>query len=104
MCRVRFLKPSPPAAELCEPGKITGFLAGHALLDPLVAATVLLPSGTSAFEGERGIGNFLHPLVADFGQPKLDRLSFRAGHTLDEAQLGLGSGDIGEAHLAVVGG
>ena len=82
---------------------VAGFLAGHALLDPLVTATVFLPGGASAFEGERGIGNFLHPLVADFGQPEFDRFGFRAGHTLDEPQQGLGSGDIGEVVFAVGG-
>ncbi len=31
-------------------------------------------------------------------------VSIRAGNTLDEAQQGLGVGDVGEAHFAVVGG
>jgi hypothetical protein len=43
---------------------VAGFLPGHALLDPLLAASVLLPCGAGAFERERGVGHFLHPFVA----------------------------------------
>ena len=83
---------------------IAGFLPGHALLDPLVAAAMFLPSGAGAFERKRGIGHFLHPLVADFGEPELDRFGFRAWNALDEAQQGLGIGNVGKVAFAVGGG
>ena len=83
---------------------VAGFLPGHPLLDPLLAASVLLPSGAGAFEGKRGIGHFLHPLVTDLGEPELDRLRLGAGHALDEPQQSLCVGDVGEAHFAVVSG
>ena len=56
----------------------------------------------SAFEGKCGIRHFLHPLVADTGEPELDRFGLGAGNALDEAQQGLGIGDIGESLLAVL--
>ena len=83
---------------------VAGFLPGHALLNPLVAAAMLLPGGAGAFEGTGGVGHFLHPLVADAGEPEFDRLGLGAGNALDEAQEGLGIGDVGEAHFTVVGG
>ena len=51
-----------------------------------------------------GVGHLLHPLVADAGEPEFDRLGLGAGNALDEAQQGLGIGDIGEAAIAVGGG
>ena len=65
---------------------IAGFLAGHALLNPLVAAAMLLPHLAGTVEGQSRVGHFLHPLVTDFGQPEFDRLGFGAGDALDEAE------------------
>ena len=65
---------------------VTSLLPGHALLNPLVAATMFLPGGAGAFEAEGGVGHFLHPFVADFGEPQLDRLGLGAGDALDETQ------------------
>jgi len=53
-------------------------------------------------EGQCGIRHFLHPLVADTGEPELDRFGLRARNALDEAQQGLCNGDIGESLLAVL--
>ena len=83
---------------------VAGFLPGHALLNPLFAATIFLPSGAGAFEGASGVGHFLHALVADLGQPKFDGLSFGAGNTLHKAQQSFDIGDIGEVILPVGGG
>ena len=80
---------------------VAGFLPGHALLNPLVAAAMFLPGDAGAFESAGGVGHFLHPLVADFGQPEFDRLGLGAGNALDEAQQGLGIGDVGEALFPV---
>ena len=82
---------------------VAGFLPGHALLNPLVAAAMFLPGGTGAFEGAGGVGHFLHPLVADLGQPEFDRLGLGAGNALDEAQQSLGIGDIREVAFAIGG-
>jgi hypothetical protein len=73
--------PGPVVGEF-----VAGFLPGHALLDPLLAAAMLLPSGSGAFERESRVGHFLHPLVAGAGKPKFDWFGFRAGNTLDEPQ------------------
>jgi hypothetical protein len=64
----------------------------------------LTAGGAGAFEGASGVGHFLHPLAADAGEPEFDRLGLGAGDALDEAQQGLGIGDIGEVAFAVGGG
>lgn len=48
---------------------VAGFLTRHALLNPLVAAAMLLPSVAGAVERQGWVSYFLHPLVAYFGQP-----------------------------------
>ena len=83
---------------------VAGFLPGHALLNPLLAAAMFLPGGAGAFEGAGGVGHLLHPLVTDFGQPEFDRLGLGAGNALDEAKQGLGIGNIGEVAFAVGSG
>lgn len=83
---------------------VARFLPGHALLDPLLAAPVLLPGGAGAIQRQARVGHFLHPLVAHLRQPQLDRLGLGAGHRLHQAQQGFGGGDIGQALLAVLGG
>jgi len=83
---------------------VARFLAGHALLDPLGAAALCLPGLAGAGQRPGGVGHFLHPLVADFGQPKLDRFGLGAGDALDEAQQCLGGGNVGEITFAVGGG
>jgi hypothetical protein len=82
---------------------IPGLLPGHPLLNPFLAAAMLLPHGAGAFEGAGGIRDLLHPLVPDLGEPEFDRLSLGAGHALDEPQQGLGVGHVGEVTLAVGG-
>ena len=83
---------------------VAGFLSGHALLNPFVAAAMLLPGGAGTFEGAGGVGHFLHPLVAGFGKPEFDRLGFGTGNALNEAQQGFDIGHVGEVAFAVGGG
>ena len=91
--------PRPIIGEL-----IAGLLPGHALLDPFRAAALLLPCLAGAGERARGVGQLLHPLVTDLGQPEFDWLGLGAGDALDEAQEGLGGGDVGEIIFPVGGG
>ena len=65
---------------------VAGFLARHALLDPLVAAAVLLPRFARAIQRKRRVGQFLHALVACLGESKLDGFGFGAGDGLDKTQ------------------
>jgi len=58
------------------------------------------PDSTPDFTGR----HLLHPLVADLGEPELDRLSLGAGNALNETQQRFGAGDIGEPHFPVAGG
>lgn len=83
---------------------VAGFLPHHPLLNPLLAAPVLPPVFPGAVEGTGRITHVLDALVADFGQPELDRLGLGAGNRLDNAQQGLGIGHIGEAGFAIGGG
>ena len=55
----------------------------------------------SAFEGKCGIRHFLHPLVADTGEPELDRFGLGAGNALDEPQQGFSGRHIGAVTFAV---
>ncbi len=96
--RLYWDEPSQSASVSAE-----NLLPGHALLNPLVAATMFLPGGAGAFEGAGRVGHLLHPLVTDFGEPQFDGLGLGAGDALDEAQQGLGIGDIGKVALAVSG-
>lgn len=80
---------------------VPGFLAGHALLDPLRAAALFLPGLAGAIEGTGRIGEFLHAFVADFCEPEFDGFGFGTGDALDEAEEGFGSGDGGLVILPV---
>lgn len=60
------------------------------MLYPLLTASMLLPSGFGAFNRERRIGNFLHPLTVGACQQKFDRFGFRAGNTMDNLLQDLG--------------
>lgn len=80
---------------------IARFLPRHALLDPLVAAAMLLPGLARAVQRQGRIGHFLHTLVARFGQPQLDGLGLGARHGLHQAQQGFGGGHVGKPLLAV---
>src|SRR5450830_1463682 len=62
---------------------VARFLPGHALLNPLVAAAVLLPGLASPVNGQGGVRHLLHALVTHLGQPELDGLGFGAGDGLD---------------------
>jgi hypothetical protein len=53
---------------------VAGFLPGHALLNPLVAAPHFLPVVAGAIQALRRIGDFLHPLITHLGQPLLEGL------------------------------
>ena len=79
------------------------FLAGHALLNPFLAASVLLPRLPGTIQRSRRIGHFLHPFVAHLGEPEFDGLGLWAGNALDEAQQGLRGCDVGEVAFAVGG-
>ena len=83
---------------------VAGFLPHQPLLNPFGAATLLLPRLAGAGERPGGVGHFLHPLVADLGQPKLDRFGLGTGNALDEAQKGFSRGRVGEITFAVGGG
>ncbi|MEI2746229.1 MAG: hypothetical protein V9G22_12710 [Ottowia sp.] len=75
---------------------VARFLPAHALLDPLVAAALLLPGLAGTVQRLGGVGNLLHTLVAHLGQPQLDGLGLGAGHGLHQAQQGLGGGAVGQ--------
>jgi len=64
---------------------VAGFLPGHALGNPLLATTVLLPGLARTVQGEGWVGHLLHALVAHFGEPELDGFGFRAGYGLHQA-------------------
>ncbi len=53
------------------------FLTGHALLNPLVAAALLLPGFADAVERQCRVSNFPHAFVSHFGKPQLDGLGLR---------------------------
>jgi hypothetical protein len=64
---------------------------------------MLDPGVAGAVQGALWIGHFLHPFIADPGQPQLDRLGLGAGNRLDQAEQGFGIGDIGEAQFSISG-
>ena len=82
---------------------VARFLPGHALLNPLVAAPMLLPGLTGSVQRQGRIGQLLHAFIADLGQPQLDGLGLGAGDGLDDAEQTFCSGAIGVALLAVRG-
>jgi hypothetical protein len=47
---------------------------------------MLLPQQTGPVQGQRRVGQFLHPFVPDFGEPKFDGFSLRAWNRLNKAQ------------------
>ena len=53
-------------------------------------------SGAILLVGESGVFDLLNPLIADLREPTLERLGFRAGDGLDQAEKAFG---IGANHL-----
>ncbi|MDZ7865063.1 hypothetical protein [Acidovorax sp.] len=80
---------------------VAGFLPGHALLNPLVAAAMLLPGLAGAVQRKGRIGQLLHALVTHLGQPELDGLCLGAGDGLHNAQQSFCGGTVGEALFSI---
>jgi len=80
---------------------VARFLPFHALLNPFAAAPVFPPIFTRPIERSFGVSYFLHPLIAHFGQPQLDRLGLGAGDGLNQAQQCFGIGGVGQIFFAI---
>jgi hypothetical protein len=80
---------------------VARILPAHALLNPLVAAPELFPVLAGTVETLLRVGYFLHTLVADPGEPLLERLGFGRRHRLDQPQQLLGVGYVGSVHFPI---
>jgi len=71
--------------------------------NPLLGVALLLVEVLHPGHGRLGVFDLVNPLLADPGQPALERLDFERENGLDDPEQGLGAGAVRRIELAVAG-